>query len=465
MPSTPYYPSYLSYLFSQYEPASLLAIPSSSSSRLRATVEFRRSWRVLCASLLGMLFCCLPGSAIGVFIGPWSDAFGWSLSAIGWFTVFLGFGAAAAGPLVGRLMDRFGARRVALAYIPAMALSMAAISRIGSDIWTLYFVVLVWGCIAPGLGAYTRAVTTWFDAGRGTAVGVICIGVGLSSAIAPRLAQWLVDEYGWRAGYLLLGSIVLLAWPIAFFWLHEQRCSTGSKAVPAESGYTRQDAMKTPVFWLLGCSFLLWGLTSGGGVFLIPFLNAQGMTRSDAASCVSMLGLTTTVGLPIIGMIIDRLHAPFVATTALLISASAFVVLGLFGSEYALLAVPMVGIAGSAWMSCLDYSTARYFGLKSFGEISALIDRMACIGVMMGPLIFSFLKDMTGNYTASYIAVGALGISSAICMAVVGRYPFHFRKASVAVAASAMSEIKRKEDLNLYAAASSEGRYRRRINS
>lgn len=380
---------------------------------------------MICAGLLGMLFCCLPGAAIGVFIEPWSKEFGWSLTSIGSSTIFLGLGAALTSPWMGRLMDRFGARRVLLAYIPLLSISVAATSFIGAGLSVLFVVMFLHGCIATGLGAYTRAIATAFDSSRGTAMGTICVGVGLSEAIAPRLAQWVVDDYGWVAGNHLLASLVLLAWPLAYVWLPESKERIGdSLHYRVQPGYTRREAVRTKVFRLLACSFFLWGFTGGGTVFLMPFLTSHGMSRAAAASCIGTLGLTTVLGLPLFGLLIDRLHAPFVAATALLVSASAFIMLGVSGIEYAMVAVPMIGIAGSAWMSCLDYCTTRYFGLKAFSEVSGLIDRMACLGGMIGPFAFSVLRDATGNYSVPYFAAGLLAIASATCIALVGRRPF-----------------------------------------
>lgn len=448
MPPPPYYPSYLSYLLSQLSPSTSTdgelsvfeppAIPSSSSLRPQAIEEFRRSWRVLCAALFGMLFCCLPGSAIGVFIAPWADANGWSLSSISGFAVWLGLGAVISEPFVGRLMDRFGGRLIALIYIPVSSCVVAATSFIGHTVWSLYLVMLVWGLVGAGAGTYIRAVNVWFTKARGAALGISLAGVGLSGAIAPRLSQWIVDAYGWRAAYLALAAISLLAWPFAFLWLHEKKGTSTNdpKAVPLESGYTREEALKTTVFWLIGGSWFFSALTAGGGVFLAPFLN-ESMSREGSASCAAMLGVSATIAQPLFGLVIDWLHAPFVAAGAFLAYALAFTVLGLFGSGYAVPAVILIGVAQSAWISCSGYCVARYFGLKCFGEILGLVGRMGDIGVMLGPVIFAVLRDATGAYTFPYVSAGLFAALASIFMVIAGRRPFFFENASRAIAAPA----------------------------
>ena len=58
---------------------------------------------------------------------------------------------------------------------------------------------------------YSRVITEWFDQRRGLALSLMMTGVGAGVVVMPALAQWLIDEQGWRAAYLLLGLVMLLA--------------------------------------------------------------------------------------------------------------------------------------------------------------------------------------------------------------------------------------------------------------
>src|SRR5690606_12894603 len=155
-------------------------------------------------------------------------------------------------------------RRVVLICIWLMAMAVAATSLVQPAIWTLYLVMFLWACVGSGFVAnYVRAISGPFKQGRGKAIGVMFTAGGIGCAIGPRLAQWTIDQHGWRSGYLALGACVLLAWPLAFLWLPESKAINTNMprhAAPTEEGYTRRQALGTSVFWYISSAWLLSGL-------------------------------------------------------------------------------------------------------------------------------------------------------------------------------------------------------------
>lgn len=403
----------------------LLAVDSAISMQSRTLGEFRCSWRVLCVGILGLPLSLMPSSAIGVFIAPLANSFGWSLSSISGLAGFMGLGAILAGPLEGRLIDRFGFRPVVLAYIPMLAAAVASTSLVGEDIWTLYLAMFFWGCVGSGSVAnYVRAISGWFKVGRGKAIGLMFTAGGIGCTIGPRLAQWAIDHYGWQIGYLVLAAVVLLAWPLAFLWLHNKKdaeTTTNRKVTTPEAGHTRREAFTTGIFWYISAAWLLSGLTAGGVFFLVPFLIDHNVSREAAASYLSILFAASAVVHPVLGFINDRWYPPFIAAFAFLLKASAFVLLGLFGSRYAVLAAVLVGVGMSGLSNSFFSCIPRYFGLRSFGEIAGLIQSAGSAAAMLGPLIFSSLQEESGSYKVSYVTVGIIAVCAAGCMTMAGR--------------------------------------------
>ena len=86
--------------------------------------EWERGWKLVAVSLVSYVF----GSAgmffaFGLFLKPLSSEFHWSREAISGFTSISGVIFAVASPIVGRLADRFGVRRVILSCVLLAALS------------------------------------------------------------------------------------------------------------------------------------------------------------------------------------------------------------------------------------------------------------------------------------------------------------------------------------------------------
>ena len=54
-----------------------------------------------------------------------------------------------------------------------------------------------------------------FPESRGAATGVLMTGGGAGLFLFPPLLQWMIDSYGWRAAYCLLGAVSLNWTPAA----------------------------------------------------------------------------------------------------------------------------------------------------------------------------------------------------------------------------------------------------------
>ena len=56
-------------------------------------------------------------------------------------------------------------------------------------------------------------------------------------------------------------------------------------------------AVRLPVFWVLAAGTVLYGLCAGGmAVNLIPYLTSEGISRTEAATALGLLGVSTMAG-------------------------------------------------------------------------------------------------------------------------------------------------------------------------
>ena len=393
---------------------------------LSAREEFRRYWRIVLAASLGTAFGSMAGYTFGVFAEPLARAFGVSLASVGaWNTLWVAATILVA-PLVGRLADRFGGRRVALVFNPLLAFSLAGCAAAGGSIWTLYLGALMIGATSPGASPliYGRVVNTWFKKGRGVALGLMSAGIGLSSIVGPRLAQGVMDAHGWRAGFLTLGAATLLGFIFLFLWLRERRDFAEPGAAPVETGHSRREAFRLPTFWLMAAGNLLWGLSVGGTNFIVPFLTEHDVSRSQAATYASLFGVASLMGRVGNGFVIARFSAPYICGCAFFAHAVAFGVMNYCGAGWALAPVLILGLMLGVVANCLDYCTARYFGVKSYSEISGMLLIANGIGIAISTPLFGYLRDVSGAYAVPYVATAVTMLAPSAVMFLLGRHPF-----------------------------------------
>ena len=398
-------------------------------------------WWIVVAAAVGLFMSFNPivTYTFGVFLIQLSGEFEWTRGQISLAYSLAMLAFAVAQPFVGRILDRFGARRVIVPAVLIFGSIFASLSLLTSKLAHFYGVFLLIGAVGGGTTsiAYFGVLSQWFVKRRGIALGLALAGNGLSAFVMPTLSQFLVDSFGWRQAYLVLGLMsVVVSIPIVVLLLRETpeamglepdgRVTTDSQPKrPAEesvSPMSGREAIRTSTFWLIVISFLLMSTALVGCMtHLVPMLADRGLTAQTAAFAASVLGGATLVGRITAGYLLDRFFAPRVTLT--------FFALGLFGilllwseapGALAFLGAFVIGFAASA-DTTLPYLVAKFFGLKAFGEIFGLAVACNILGWVAGPVILGFAFDWMGSYRTMLgmlmvvllVAVGLMAILAA----------------------------------------------------
>ncbi|WP_035704793.1 MFS transporter [Niveispirillum irakense] len=399
--------------------------------------EFRRGWRLVLAAAtgVGLGITGLTFYTLGIFIGPLSQEFGWSRTALASATILTTLTTLLLGPVVGRLADRFGGRRVGLVSLIGLALGLGGLSLIGADLWSFY---LAFG-IAMVLGAgtlpivWTRAVNAGFDKARGLALGLTLTGTGVCAILAPPFTQWLIAEHGWRTAYLGQAVLVLVI-GLPMVWLLFHEVGGNSAAAPdrpkvAQPGFTAAQARRTRQFWMLGIGFLFASFAvSALIVHLVSILTGGGLARESAVWAASLLGFAIIAGRLGIGVLVDRFYAPLVAFSILVVAGVACLLLLVPGGglPLALLCVVLIGLAAGAEVDLVAYLASRYFGMRAYGEIYGWQLGFFALGAGLGPMGVGRLYDATGSYLVGLLAAAIGFIVGAVLIGLLGRYPERF---------------------------------------
>src|SRR4029077_10876208 len=109
-------------------------------------------WRVVLAACFGVMagFGSLFVYTFAVFVKPLSAQFGWGREAIS-----LGFGLAAmtvgaCSPLIGRLLHRYGPRRIILPCMAVFGCGIASLGLLRAGLWQFYATCVVIGIVGNG---------------------------------------------------------------------------------------------------------------------------------------------------------------------------------------------------------------------------------------------------------------------------------------------------------------------------
>jgi predicted MFS family arabinose efflux permease len=390
-------------------------------------VEFRAHSKALLAAVVG-LCVGLPGLSnygFSAFIAPLTREFGWSISDVSAWVFFLMLGSCATSVFLGSLVDRFGARAAILCCIPIFSCALGSAAFMTGNIWQLRGAAFLAGAIGPGtsLLAYSQVINERFSAARGTALGLMTAGIGASSMFAPPLMQRIADTYGWRAAFMFMGAASFVAFPFAYFWLRDKLKSKAPSKEPHRIGFTRIEALRAPIFWMIGGIAFIVGLYSAGVIFnLLPFLTETGLSRQTAASYLGMFGLFMVLGKLACGLTLDKFPVFLIGAVILAAQSAALICLGLYPGKYAVIAIAVVGFSTGGQIACSTYCIARYLGMRSYGQVYGILSIIGSVGVGLGPYLFSSLRELAMDYRLSLSAAGGLALLAGALYGTLRRY-------------------------------------------
>lgn len=389
--------------------------------------EFAKGWPVLLTAVLGSAFG-IGGLAVyptPFFMPAFQQEFGWNRADVGFVASFVTLGVFLVAPWAGRLCDKLGVHRVTPVSIVLFALGYLLMTQVGGSIWTLYaagFVLAVAGTGTIGV-CYSRAINTWFDRGRGLALGIMAGGTGLAAFILPLILPPIIETWGWRAGYLALAACVLTVLPLAILFLKEQP-RPASEAETPRFGLSFALIKRKRQFWAMMFGGLLINVAvSGATLHFVPMFTDMGGDRASMERIASFYGLTLIIGRIIAGQMLDRIPGSVVAGTLLAIPAAVVLLPGVFGAAIAPIFAIAVGVALATETDLLSFLTSRYFGLKSFSQAYGWIYSIGALGFVGGPLLAGYGYNHFGDYDVVRVIWFILFCAGLVLMATLGRYP------------------------------------------
>ena len=402
-----------------------------------ARIPFYYGWLVLaCVCCAGFARQGPSVATLSIFVDPMISEFGWSRTAVSGAVSLGGLLAAATSPFLGPLVDRHGAR-----FMLCGAVLLTGLSALGL-FWTtslLMFYLLF--CLARmnfagpfDLGIYS-AINNWFVQKRPQATSIVTLVMMIGLTLMPLIAHAAIHYDGWRSGWFAVGLTVLIIGFIPAFLFMARRpedlglrpdgmdavraSPSGSPASPhtfREPAFSRRQAMRTPVFWLLlGYTVLIYPVQAGVSLHQAPHLIERGLDATTSALVVSTFSLFSGISALLYGAVARRfdIRLSLIASslvmgmgTALMIVVSSpwqgYVSSILFG----------IGIGGMLTIPPIVW--ADYFGRRSFGAIRGVALTAQVLAQAAGPMISGILRDRAGDYTLSLQLFAGMTVAAAL---------------------------------------------------
>lgn len=409
---------------------------TESASPSSALVEWRTSWTVAFAAMLGSSYTSIHVYSMGVFIFPLETEFGWSRAQISSGMMILGVVGVLLSPFIGAAIDRWGPRRIGITGAVLHLCTFASLSLVNANIWSWWAVWLIVSTSAVFISptVWAAAVSSLFQKSRGLALAIVLSGTALSSIVVPAIGHSLVEHFGWRAAYVgisLSWAIVTLPLLMLFFFgasdrLRQRPDRQADTAVQVLPGMTAREGFRSPKYLSLSLGAAALMFASGGLlVNLVPILKADGISVTTAAWIAGMTGIGTISGRLATGWLLDRYQANIVGAAGVVLPIfSAALLLAFPGSvPVAIGAVLLLGLNLGSEVDAVGYLVARHFGLKAFGALFGTIIGITNLLLGIGPMVANHIYDLTRSYDVFlWLAIPICLVASLLFLS-VGRNP------------------------------------------
>jgi MFS family permease len=388
-------------------------------------------WWIVGATFLILFVCAGIGfSTFPVFLKYLERDMNWDREGL---SIASGIAALAAGlttPFIGAIIERFGLRIVMLPGAVLLSLAYLLLGRIHS-IQELYALNLAVGF---GLAATTilpsqTLVSRWFERRRGRAMGIVTTASALGSVLWMPLSSSMIESYGWRRSYGMLGVLIgIVSIPLIFLIIRNSPRSMGleldgyaghacepnasaDRTADAEdvAGYSLRNALRTNTFWLIIiATFCVVFASSGFGLHVIPFLSDNGLPITRAATIWAAAQGVSIAARFLFGYLSERYQKRYFAAAA---NFSRLVCIGallLFALALAPLAVAvaLLVVVYGAGMGCNAVTNplliSESFGVKNFAKIMGVLGIPYTLGMALGMYAGGKLFVLQGNYLLAF---------------------------------------------------------------
>ena len=376
-------------------------------------------WRVAGAASVGVFvsFASLLVYTFGVLLKPLAEEFAWSRESVSAAFGIAAITVAVCSPPLGYLLDRVAPTRIIVPSLVVFGSAFASLSLLTPRLWHLYAVFFVLGVVGNGTAqmAYSRAVSSWFEQRRGTALAIVMSGGAVGAMVLPPATEALIQSVGWRLACVVLGAVVLVVGvPIVARFIRERPVGRGAASVL--EGASVREGLTSRVFWILVIVLFAQSIAQNGALtHMAALLTDRGVSANGAALALSAMGAASLVGRLTTGWLLDRFFAPRVGFCLLSIAAvGTYLLAGAQSLTLGVIAAALIGFGMGAEADVTPYILSRYLGLRSFAMLYGFTWTAYAIAGAVGPILMGRAFDATGSYTTllTELAIGTFLIAA-----------------------------------------------------
>ena len=393
-------------------------------------------WYVIAACAGIALAASVTRYAFSIFMPYMLKDLGWTRAAIGSALTLHMLVYAIGAIFIGRLTDKYGSRWIMAGGSILLMSGLVLLSRV-TTIWQFYLcysVIAACGVTATYVVPNTATARQWFVKKAGLSVAIVMAGSGLGLAVISPVSPMLIDRFGWRTSYILIGLAVgIIALLLSILVVRKTPESMGllpdgaaaevrspaqtqgspPSAILNEERWTVKEAFGTRSFKIFLMVYPLSAIALQGvighiGAWGFDIAKAEGMDPTRVGgfigSAMMIMALCATGARLITGPLSDRLGRKPIIYGSLVFQILVFVFATSINSLNGFLIFAVLnGLAYGAVMPLWVPLLGDVFGRFSIATLMGILTFAAGAIGGLGPIIFGWIFDKTGSYSWAFI--------------------------------------------------------------
>ncbi len=406
------------------------------AQRLARRLPFYYGWVVLfSAGTTQVVRNSAASLTLAVFMFPLAEDLGWSRTLIAGAASFGGLAASGVSPVVGWLVDRYGARTVLASSIFILGLSTLSLAwaTVPVAFYIAYGISRVIFASPIPIGA-SVVVSRWFVRMRGRANGILFASHSVGLILFPLVASVVIATRGWQEAWIGLGALVWVIALVPVAFLIAQRpedlglrpdgdrqdgpAGAGGWAAAEEPAWTLKAAMRTPALWILASGVgTLFMVQAGINTHLAALLRDQGISVFLSGVGISLSAAFMGAGSLAWGWIAEKVSVRYVlAGVSVAVAVPAFLFLTADTTAEALVYSAFFGFGVGGMLSAPPVAYADYYGRRSLGAIRGVTEPFTSLEQAVGAVAAGVVYDLTHSYDLALIVFALLGGLTALLM-------------------------------------------------
>ena len=370
------------------------------------------------SAFLLMLTMSLLSTALSFFVAPVCEALDFGRGSFTLYYSLMVASGAVSASFLGTYMNTKGVRGVVVLSGVWCCLGLVGFS-FSAQLWMFYILgaaMGLFGSTCVYLAANVIVQQSYSSKHASAVLGFVMAGAGIGGVIWSNLVPQIIDRFGWRFGYRMLGIcwLVLAVLSVVILGKQELAGAFGNvKGVP-RGGTSKKEALRSHRFYLAVALMCILSVCSCISQHLPSVLGEMGHDSVQIGVMVSVMTAASAVGTVAEGVICSKLGIQKTMLAVLVIYAVGYLLMSLRAGIYVALAFLAFG-SGSIG-TLMPVVVRRIFGGRDYAAIWSVVISCSSVASFVAAPVWGMVYDFSGSYAPALMAMPVLLAAGIVCL-------------------------------------------------